>query len=273
MLSGDKMKIEILKQENTYVLPSQEEFKKDIYYAPLVRYVKKVEYTIGNISFTDEIFLDSARAKVHVKSLWQYERDNDIYETTREVIIGAMSEAMQKNRPYKALQSKSQYNEYQCAINKSVELIKSSKEVVMLHDVKDKPVNEINKFRTYLYYYLGPIIFKHGCEDIDIEKRIMENLAFGILNLLREESYDLNTVDGNLEYIEYLCDYLGYCSKKAVDIAKETKKITILMEYLNEKGELEDFLTENVPEVEIIDAFECYEVGSVTDLYNEHKGK
>ena len=263
------MEIKILKEEKKYKIQSIEDFKRDIYLAPRVHLLKEITFSVKNVELKIKTLISSTRVKTKAKSLWQYKEENNIKENTKGVLEDAYKHAKnhcyntwaedRDRELYKSLQAETVNSPHQEALDLSLQLIKEARSPVMLHDAINDS-GSIQDTNTYLYFYLRPLIFKGEYSPIDVEEKIKEYLAYGLLNVIQERRYQLEDTEEKLKYIKYLCDDIGYSVDGAIEVVEETNNMNILAEEMSKSDELEEFILKNVDKNEIYYTFREKEV-------------
>lgn len=232
--------VTILNVEEINELQSQEEFDKDIYYAPRVDAWVEIEYRVKGIKLKTKIHRGVGRLPIYGQTVSSWVKDHlkSSSELTPEVIAKAMKSTSDRivssSVNGKVLTSR---NDYLYQGKKSNTL--AYKTYLMSKSRFDKGyrnffVKELDKKRgiplkdyeyAYLYRHTGKSIQYEDLKTIDVKQSAKDDLSYRIIQVFedKEQERELNTFEDALEYIQYLCEDFDMCYTKASEIVKDVK--------------------------------------------------
>lgn len=253
-------------------IQSEKKYLSDIYYAPAVTKFSIIGYEVKGVELNAKKYIGIGRLSVHGYRVSDYMKEKSISEITPKVVSDAISSVSSKNiepewtRKFTYIGR----NSDKIAIESFRMMEKKADSSLsvgrFVHELdKEKGVDLESYKYAYLYRYAGPRVIFKDVVSFDPEEVCKENIFYRTLETLRDkmEGRDLKENHGDLDYIQYLCEDLGYDFSKAKSILDEVKKSHKLWDSMSreeiisvltqgEYGELledEDITIEEIEEV------------------------
>jgi hypothetical protein len=214
------MEIEIIKTESSENIEKVDAYRENIYHAPLVTLWKDIDYTVNGVELSVSIYMGSGRLPIFGQTVKGWCKDNnkefnaesiqEALEDTKKQRV-RLSRGVDSSTKFVYTGKKSNNIAYKSFLMADERFDDGHRNHFVINLDKKRGVC-IDKYAyAYLYRHTGTTIKYELEEEVCIDKKIRENLAWRLHETILDikNDYRVSTVDEILDYQERIFEEYG----------------------------------------------------------------